>query len=266
MVGLGYLNAIGFYVPAWTPLTVASAVYGLTLATTAVFTETFAPTPYSKFGSHGQALGKIPSRKAMWIIYLPSMIVCLLFKRIGFTTRLDLIHLLVSGHFLKRLYEINFVHIYSSSTDLMTALTITTCYASTTLLDFLVVRSIPAAVFSGLWLKLGLVLVIGGEVANAYHHWLLRKLRVNRKNGQNYRLPRGGLFNYAVAPHYWTEQIAYTGFVMLSQNVVSLCLKMFPMVYLTLRAARTREWYATRLSPEEQVELKHRKRLIPFVW
>ncbi|KAI8973916.1 3-oxo-5-alpha-steroid 4-dehydrogenase-domain-containing protein [Pilobolus umbonatus] len=266
---MGYL--LGFYIPEWTALTITAFIVG-SLFTSTAFLGASEATPYSKFGDR-LITNTIPSRRAMLIIYVPSVIVCLAFQLPNFSiwegaSQFDIIHTLTLLHFSKRVFEVLFVHIYRSKTDLQTALTIMFTYTTTTLLDLLVVSRIPNDVFSPDLTKVGIVMVLVGMIVNGYHHYLLRRMRTSKdKQFDSYSLPKGGLFNLVVAPHYAAEQFTFLGFILVSQNIVSLILKSFPFVYLTFRALKTREWYQANLTDKnDKLKLDKIKNLIPFVW
>jgi protein-S-isoprenylcysteine O-methyltransferase Ste14 len=267
---MGYVTSIALYVPDWNAVTITAFAIGLLLSVSAVATLAGETTPYSKFGSR-QKLDDIPSRKAMLTMYMPSVIVCFLIQRptLLWTTQFDIVHFLVTAHFVKRVLEVLFVHIYKSSTNAETMLTVMGAYTTSTLMDLLVVKRIPDSVFSSTITNYGIAFVILGEVLNGYHHFLLRQMRPvsgNQKKG-NYSLPKGGLFDYVIAPHYFAEQIAFLGFILLSQNIVTLALKSFPFIYLSARAAKTHEWYRVNLTDKaDKAELLKRKNLIPFIW
>ncbi|KAL0077081.1 3-oxo-5-alpha-steroid 4-dehydrogenase-domain-containing protein [Phycomyces blakesleeanus] len=268
---MAYITSIGLYVPEWTSFNVGLFILGICLCLSAVATETLEPTPYSKFGN--RLVDTIPTRWAMLAMYLPSLLVCALpFDHPHWPfSRFEWIHTITFLHFFKRLIEVIWVHRYSGKTNIVTTVIISSTYTATSFFDLLVVSRMPSSVFSFGWGLAGLILVIVGETTNGYHHYLLRQLRkdiVDTKSSTSsaYRLPRGGLFEYAVAPHYFAEQLTYLGLIFLSQNVVSLSIKFFPMIYLTLRAARTHEWYYDNLLKSEKILLASRKRLIPFVW
>lgn len=251
-------------------LTTSSLVVGLILSLSAVGTIFTDATPYSKFGSRPK-IDTLPSKKAMVVIYLPSVIACILVQRPSFNiiSQFDIVHALVLAHFVKRVMEVLFVHIYKSTTDIETMLTVMGTYTTTTLLDLLVVRQIPTNVFSSKITTIGVSCVIIGEAVNAYHHILLRQLRLakKRQNQAKYTLPRGGLFDYCVAPHYLSEQLAFLGFILCSQNVVTATLKLFPFIYLSVRANKTYNWYSTNLTDkQDKADLLKRYKLIPFVW
>ncbi|KAG2195658.1 hypothetical protein INT47_002897 [Mucor saturninus] len=265
---MGYLTSIGFYVPDWNGLTITSLIFGLLLSISAIATSFTDTTPYSKFGNRPK-LDTIPSKKAMLLIYVPSVLACFCIQpRISFTTHFDIVHALVTLHFVKRVLEVLFVHLYKSKTSFETVIPIMVTYAMTTVLDLLIVRRMPEVVFSQKWTQCGAILVIVGEIVSVYHHVLLRQLRTSPQiSKKNYQLPRGGLFNYIVAPHYLAEQVVFLGFILLSQNIVTVALKLFPFIYLTDRARKTRAWYNLNLvDRQSKKDLQQRKNLIPFIW
>ncbi|KAI9345927.1 3-oxo-5-alpha-steroid 4-dehydrogenase-domain-containing protein [Pilaira anomala] len=203
----------------------------------------------------------------MLLIYSPCVIACLIIQRPALTTQFDLAHLFALIHFSKRVFEVLFVHIYKSKTDLETAISISSTYTITTVLDLLVVRGIPNYVYSDTVTRCGIFLFIVGELINLYHHVLLRNMRTKGQNAKGYSLPKGGLFNFVLAPHYFSEQITFLGLILVSQNIVSVTLRLFPFIYLSSRAAETRAWYNLNLEDaQDKAELVKRKNLIPFIW
>lgn len=257
---MGYITSIGLFVPDWTGLTITSLIIGIIFTTSAVATTFGDTTPYSKFGNR-PGKDNIPSKKAMLAIYFPSVIACFIIQSPSFITHFDIVHMLVTIHFVKRVLEVLFVHIYKSKTDLETTISIMATYTITTVLDLLIVRRIPENAFSAKLTNYGIALIIIGELTSCYHHVLLRNMRSSRKSNQKgYILPRGGLFKYSIAPHYLAEQLVFLGFILLSQNIVTLILKMFPFIYLSDRARKTRVWYNINLSDKQnKADLLKRK-------
>lgn len=264
---MGYMTSIGLYVPTWTGLTISAFIFGSIITTLAIATLVNGTTPYSKFGNRAN-IDNVPSKKAMLIIYSPCVIACLLIQRPALSTQFDIAHLFALIHFSKRVFEVLFVHIYKSKTDLETTLSISFTYTVTTVLDLLVVRGIPENVFSSTLTKYGIAFFIAGEIINLYHHLLLRNMRLTRRSSvKGYSLPKGGLFDYILVPHYLSEQITFVGLILVSQNIVSVTLRLFPFIYLSTRAAATRAWYSINLSDkQDKAKLLKRKNLIPFVW
>ncbi|MFS8005095.1 putative 3-oxo-5-alpha-steroid 4-dehydrogenase (NADP(+)) [Helianthus anomalus] len=63
---------------------------------------------------------------------------------------------------------------------------------------------------------IGLILFILGISGNFYHHNLLSKLRNN--NEKEYKIPRGGLFDLVICPHYLFEIIIFIGISFISRT------------------------------------------------
>lgn len=269
---MGYTSSIGLYVPDWTGFTITALLVGIILLGNAIFEFFREPAPYSKFGN--RKIDTIPSKRAMLFIYVPSVFVCLLIQKPAFihwNTQLDIAQALNMAHFLKRVFEVCFIHIYSGKANVEAVCVISAAYAITTLLDLLTVARLPENAFSSQLTKYGIVCFVVGELVNGYHHWLLRQMRLNRRvshfNKGAYTLPRGGLFNFVINPHYAAEQLSFLGFILISQNVVSLAVKSFPFIYLTARAHKTYEWYSVHLTDKkDKADLLKRKKLIPFIW
>ncbi|KAG2189704.1 hypothetical protein INT46_000113 [Mucor plumbeus] len=265
---MGISTFIGLYIPNWTGLTISAFVIGIILSLSAAFSpET---TPYSKFGN--RKVDNIPSRKAMLVIYVPSVLACILIQRPSLNwvdNQFNIVHFLSFAHFTKRVLEVLFIHIYKSNTNSEAMLSVMSAYTLTTVLDLLVVRRLPQSIFCSKLTYYGIACVMIGELMNGYHHYLLRSMRLSKTNQMkgNYTLPNGALFDFVVAPHYAAEQLTFLGFILISQNIVSLAVKFFPFIYLTLRAKETRRWYLTHLTEKsDRAALLNRKNLIPFIW
>jgi len=61
---------------------------------------------------------------------------------------------------------------------------------------------------------LGLLLFITGEIGNHLHHSILGDLRKDSKGSTGHKIPKGLLFTYLTAPHYFFEIVAWLGFNM----------------------------------------------------
>ncbi|KAG5549812.1 hypothetical protein RHGRI_014950 [Rhododendron griersonianum] len=107
---------------------------------------------------------------------------------------------------------------------------------------------------------LGVVIFLVGISGNFYHHYLLSKLR--EKGDKGYKLPKGGLFNLVLCPHYLFEIIAFWGIFFVSQTALSLSCAFGVALYLAGRSFVTRKWYLSKFEnfPREV------KALVPFVF
>ncbi|CAO3618411.1 unnamed protein product [Mucor hiemalis] len=264
-----YTKHLGLFVPSWTGLSITAFIFGILLSVSAIGTVFTPATPYSKFGNRAN-VDNIPSKKAMLLIYVPSVVACMIVQKpsLSLVSQFDLVHLLVTFHFAKRVFEVLFVHVYKSKTDLETAISVMAAYTLTTLLDLLVLKQIPNDMYSSKMTTYGVIFVVIGELVNGYHHILLRKVRLTRRvNKSGYSLPRGGFFDYCLTPHYLAEQSTFFGLILCSQNIVSLVLKFFPFIYLSIRSKKTQLWYSTHLTDkQDKADLLDRKNLIPFIW
>jgi len=168
---------------------------------------------------------------------------------------------LISAHFLKRLFEVLFVHKYSGSMGLI---------------DMVLVGSFGYALQSGLLIKnarphslespssvLGLAAFVVGSLGNFYHHYLLRTLRKDGDTSKRYVVPRGGLFEYVACPHYFFEIMAWFGMACYARDLTGYLGAMGMASYLAGRARKTTQYYHEKL-PEDYP--KTRKHLIPFIF
>ena len=171
---------------------------------------------------------------------------------------------MILTHFIKRLFEANFIHIISNKGQATGAIYIGTLYTLNNMIPlFYQQKYINKEYYSNknLSLKLGLSLYFTGEVGNFYHHYLLRRLRLNKtpQNTSKYVCPTGGLFDYIWCPHYLFELMAWLGIATVSKH--SLFFMTFAQMasYLSGRALATQEWYHNKFEAEE------RYALIPFI-
>jgi hypothetical protein len=219
---------------------------------------------YSKFTSErrDKNMKKVPSRVGMLIFYTPAALVSLLFfvhsvlfnngKREGSNTTISsslkerIFFTALFVHFFKRDLETLFVHRYSGSTGLNSALFISFGYFSLTAAMALAQHKsqqlIPPAV-DLTWM--GLLVFFIGILGNFYHHWLLRNLR--KGDDKTYLIPEGGLFGVFVAPHYIFEIVTFIGLVLISQTYVSVASLTFVTIYLGSRSYRTKQWYRKKI-------------------
>ncbi|WRX12510.1 3-oxo-5-alpha-steroid 4-dehydrogenase [Theobroma cacao] len=97
----------------------------------------------------------------------------------------------------------------------------------------------------------GIVLFLIGISGNFYHHYLLSKLRA--KGSKDYKIPRGGLFELVICPHYLFEILGFLGMSLISQTLGSA-------MYLTCRSYVSRRWYLSKFEDFP----KQVKALIPY--
>lgn len=179
--------------------------------------------------------------------------------------RLLLLKSALSLHFFKRVLEVMFIHKYSGGMSLDVAFTISSGYFSSTALVLYSQSFTLGLPQPGLDLKFsGVVMFMVGIVGNLYHHVLLAKLRTEGEGGgkKEYKIPKGGLFDTVICPHYMYEILVFWGFFMISQTIYSLSWAMGSTFYLMGRSYATRRWYLSKFDDFP----KHTKALIPFVF
>ncbi|KAI8007393.1 Steroid 5-alpha-reductase DET2 [Camellia lanceoleosa] len=98
-----------------------------------------------------------------------------------------------------------------------------------------------------------------GISGNLYHHYLLSKLREQGDKG--YKIPKGGLFDRVICPHYLFEILGFIGISCISQTLYAFSFTLGTTIYLTGRSYATRRRYLTKF----QDFPKNIKALIPFV-
>ncbi|KAI8063250.1 3-oxo-5-alpha-steroid 4-dehydrogenase-domain-containing protein [Gongronella butleri] len=199
---------------------------------------------YSKFAGLKHDSTKIPSLLGMLLIYTPSLVgSCVL---LAHSVRHGLPHVrLLTGftviHFLKRVYEVLFVHRYSGQSVLLDAAFISSSYLSFAMTQWYFATRVPYSLVNSRQLCLGAALFVLGEGINFYHHKILASLR---KNGNTaYKIPQGGLFRYVWCPHYLGEIISFMAMTLLSQHGVVLVYELMAAAYLGVRARQTQKWY-----------------------
>jgi very-long-chain enoyl-CoA reductase len=85
---------------------------------------------------------------------------------------------------------------------------------------------------------------VAGTFINGYHHVLLANLRTRGSN--EYVIPRGGLFNVIVCPHYLGELLAWLGIALVSRQVAMYIWFFGETAYLLVRSHNTLKWYRAK--------------------
>jgi len=115
------------------------------------------------------------------------------------------------------------------------------------------------------WLReprfiIGAVLYYSGLAMTIYHDHLMRTLRDGP--GPRYRIPRGGLFDYATCGHYFSELWMWFGFAVMSWGPNGAFIFTVSLFNLVPRAVTTHAWYLEKFGSE----YPSRAYLIPGVW
>lgn len=210
---------------------------------------------YSKFrAAHG-----ISGKWGMFILYF-TPIIALYFSSKNYLPTANFIQSVVFASvfilFAKRVLESLFLHRYSGTIGLFTTLLIASFYSlASFLIGYLNQNPLPSP---DLWFYLGFAFYIIGILGNFYHHKILADLR---KNSLDYFIPKGGLFDYVVCPHYLFEIFTWLGIFLFSRHLATLLVLVFIIAYLSARSIRTLQWYCERFAEFP----KNRKGIIPFI-
>ncbi|KAK2457163.1 3-oxo-5-alpha-steroid 4-dehydrogenase family protein [Trifolium repens] len=99
-------------------------------------------------------------------------------------------------------------------------------------------------------------------VSCRYHRQLLPYLlsKLRGKGEKGYKIPKGGLFDYVICPHYLFEIIAFYGFSFISQTLYGFSFALGTTFYLLGRSYAARRWYVSKFEDFP----KNVKAIIPF--
>ncbi|XP_058773383.1 uncharacterized protein LOC131647504 [Vicia villosa] len=221
---------------------------------------------YSKFWNVNNNNGnkqqmKLSSRTGMLLLYTPAFLAGAasfwVFPDEGL--RSTVLQSAVTIHFFKRVFEVLFVHKYSGSMALESAIPITLSYfisSATMIYAQHLTLNLPEPSINLLYP--GILLFLVGITGNFYHHYLLSKLR--GEGEKEYKIPKGGLFEFVICPHYLFEIIGFYGFSLISQTLYGFSFAIGTTFYLLGRSYATRRWYLSKFEDFP----KNVKAIIPF--
>lgn len=206
---------------------------------------------------------KISGRNGMLIAYAPAFVVSV--ASLAFMQdegiRFTLVASALTVHFFKRLFEVLFIHKYSGSMPKDTVITISGSYflyAVAVVYSQHLTAGFPEPMIDLKYAGTAMFLV--GIVGNFYHHYLLSKLR--KEGEKQYKIPRGGLFDLVICPHYLFEILGFIGISCISQTVYALSFTVGSAGYLIGRSYATRKWYLSKFEDFP----KDVKAIIPYVF
>ena len=111
----------------------------------------------------------------------------------------------------------------------------------------------------------GALLYYAALAVNLHSDHIVRNLRTKEevaKGIKEYRIPRGGLFEYVSNPSYFSEIAFWIGFAILTWSLAGVYILAISMANLIPRAVSTHAWYREKF-PDYPTQ---RKILIPFLW
>ncbi len=89
------------------------------------------------------------------------------------------------------------------------------------------------------------------------------RLRRLRQPGESeYRIPRGGLFEYVSCPNYFGEILEWIGWAILTWSLAGVAFAFYTLANLAPRAAANHRWCRETL-PDSPTR---RRALVPFIW
>ncbi|KAJ4829672.1 hypothetical protein Tsubulata_047989 [Turnera subulata] len=225
---------------------------------------------YSKFWKagakniHTEDKIHICSRSGMLMAYMPAFLVCVssfgIFQDEGL--RFRLVKSCLTLHFFKRVLEVLFVHKYSGGIAVESLVPIASGYSTSAAMTVYAQYLTQELSEPQVDLKYpGIVLFLIGIIGNFYHHYILSKLR-SKDDDKGYKVPKGGLFDLVLCPHYLFEIIDLMGISFMSQTLYAFCFAIGTTIYLMGRGYATRRWYLSKFKdlPRDM------KALIPFVF
>ncbi|MFZ5858551.1 MAG: DUF1295 domain-containing protein [Chloroflexota bacterium] len=107
---------------------------------------------------------------------------------------------------------------------------------------------------------IGLLLFVGGFAIN---HWADKRLRALRQRGEtDYKIPRGGLYEYISCPNYFGEILEWFGWAIATWSLAGLTFAIWTFANLAPRAWAHHKWYR-KTFPEYPAD---RKAILPGVW
>lgn len=110
--------------------------------------------------------------------------------------------------------------------------------------------------------SVGLGLFVAGSLAQSHSHYVLANLRRGPADCNDYKLPRGGLFEVVSCPHYLAEIVLYGGLTVLCDGDLAMVLALaFITLELCVAARQQHRWYQATF-PAFPL---HRKALFPFL-
>ncbi|KAI7749577.1 hypothetical protein M8C21_021879 [Ambrosia artemisiifolia] len=223
---------------------------------------------YSKFVNEGvtkiKSEIKFSSRTGMLLFYTPAFLGGLSSFHVfpNHDLRFMLLASALTVHFLKRVLEVLFLHKYSGSIGLESAIVVILSYTLSTVTMIYaqyLSRDFPNPQVDLKYVGVGLFLI--GITGNFYHHYLLANLR--KEGDKEYKIPKGGLFDLVICPHYLFEIIGYVGVACISQTAYAFAFTLGTVFYLMGRSHATREWYLTKFGDSFPKDVKA---FIPYVF
>jgi very-long-chain enoyl-CoA reductase len=201
--------------------------------------------------------------------YLPPIFLWLfVLNRVGLelTEYVQLTTLMWILHFLKRVFEVLFVHTFSRPSLPIFSIRDNAAFKNCAYYwAFTVAMALNMAMVArrndgeeGGGGEAGLGIWCISEILNGYCHMALKKMRPNGSTA--HVCPKGFLFNKIVAPNYTFEILAWVGFAMYSRTVVGVVFALVGGIQMFLWADEKRRTLALQFP-----SVARRGRIFPFL-
>lgn len=183
-------------------------------------------------------------------------------------------------HFTRRTLEVCFIHIFEKRMTYIETVGSPIYYWFFAFWNsWAIDKKIYQPVYM-VFLLIGVILFVFGEIGNFWYHLRLRFLRTRNaarkersakeplENTNVRKIPSGGLFKFIVCPHYLHEIITWIGYFFISGTLGSLmfaiCSVLVIMLYSNKRYKSNVEYFNGEKG--RPVFPKTLKRLIPFIY
>mmetsp|Transcript_1860 Transcript_1860/g.2399 ORF Transcript_1860/g.2399 Transcript_1860/m.2399 type:complete len:292 (-) Transcript_1860:421-1296(-) len=242
------------------------------IAMICLIAENISPTAYGRFGNDDVVFAVSP-RVGWWLMELPVTVMFVYFFFIkGGSQSHNLVPrimaLVICGHYAYRgwYYPYN-IKVSNNSKNFSLAPAVGG-WLVTTVHGYLNAKWFAehGKHLNRVWLKsarfwIGLAVYYSGFAMLVWHDKLMRDLR--NTPGPRYRIPVGGMFDYATCAHYFAELWAWLGFAILSWGPNGVFIFTVSFVNLVPRAVGTHSWYLEKFGDEYPAD---RQYMVPFVW
>jgi len=179
-----------------------------------------------------------------------------------------LVFLLWIFHYLRRIYECLFVHVYSRQSNWIFELGANVYYAGFGYgVGYDLCMHGRATGPSEYMTIMGVIIFLLGEAGNSYSHLILSRLRSGATKGATF--PRGFAFTYLSCPHYFFELVTWIGFGITTGFPVSvIAFTVASAISMTVKARERHQMYLKQFHGKTG-GLKYpssRSIIIPFVY
>jgi len=238
-------------------------IFELLTAVAIFITLFFIKAPYGKFFNNESKWGKAISPKLGWIIMeIPSVIIPFIFAFFTNNKIYNIFLIIWEFHYIQR----TFIHPFSMKTNKQMPILIPISGSIFNIINsYVVFYYLANTKYNYAWLSsdpfiFGLLIFILGCYINLKADNILRNLR--KEATEDYKIPRGWLYEYIIAPNYLGEILEWIGFAILTLSFSSFVFVLFTIANMFPRAYHSRLWYIDTFKEDF---LKNRKILIPFI-